>query len=69
MVADKLNLILSHKHVSKVKLAKYLGMSPQSLSNKFFRDSFSVQDLVTILDFLDCKLVIESDPDTRIVIE
>lgn len=68
MVAEKLNYIMREKHITKLALAKHLGMLPQSLSNKFLRDSFSTQDLVTILDFLDCQLVIESKPDIKIVL-
>ena len=67
MVSEKLNRIMKEKHITKSNLADHLGMLPQSLSNKFLRDSFSVSDLVTILDFLGCQLVIESKPDTKIV--
>lgn len=39
-------------------LARHLGMSRQALSNKFYRDSFSGEDLLKIASFLDCKLAL-----------
>lgn len=68
MIASKIKSIMKDKHITNVQLAKYLGMSPQSLSNKFYRDSFSSQDLITILDYLDCELVILSKPDIRVIL-
>lgn len=68
MIANKIKSIMKDKHITNVQLAKHLGMSPQSLSNKFYRDSFSTQDLIIILDYLDCELVIVSKPDTKIVL-
>lgn len=68
MIANKIKSIMKDKHITNIQLAKHLGMSPQSLSNKFYRDSFSTQDLIIILDYLDCELVILSKPDTRIVL-
>lgn len=68
MIANKIKSIMKDKHITNVQLAKHLGMSPQSLSNKFYRDSFSTQDLIVILDYLDCELVILSKPDTRVVL-
>lgn len=66
MVSQKLKYIMKSKGVTNIQVAKHLGMSPQSFSNKLFRDSFSVQDLVAILDFLGCRLIIESEPDILI---
>lgn len=68
MIASKIKSIMKDKHITNVQLAKHLGMSPQSLSNKFYRDSFSSQDLITILDYLDCELVILSKPDMRVIL-
>lgn len=66
MISDKIKTIMKEKHITNIQLAAHLGMSPQSLSNKFYRDSFSVQDLITILDFMDCKLIIEPKPHSSI---
>lgn len=68
MITDKIKLIMKNKGVTNIQLANHLNMSPQSLSNKFYRDSFSVQDLIEILDFLECKLIIVPKPNIEIVL-
>lgn len=68
MIANKIKSIMKDKHITNTQLAKHLGISPQSLSNKFYRDSFSTQDLIIILDYLNCELVILSKPDTRVIL-
>lgn len=45
-----------------------MGVKPQSVTNKFARDSWSVQDFVSVMDFLDCQVVIEPKPDMKILI-
>ena len=67
MVSDKIKMILKQKGVKVSQLAEYMNVKPQSETNKFSRDSWSVQDLISVLDFLDCQLVIESKPDTKIM--
>ena len=67
MVSDKIKMILKQKSVKVSQLAEYMNVKPQSVTNKFSRDSWSVQDLISVLDFLDCQLVIESKPDTKIM--
>ena len=67
MVSDKIKMILKQKGVKVSQLAEYMNVKPQSVTNKFARDSWSVQDLISVLDFLDCQLVIESKPDTKIM--
>lgn len=68
MTSRKIRSIMIQKNISIAQLAKNLGILPQSLSNKFYRNTFTVKELITILDYLDCKLVIESGDDTRIVL-
>ena len=67
MVSDKIKMILKQKGVKVSQLAEYMNVKPQSVTNKFSRDSWSVQDLISVLDFLDCQLVIESKSDTKIM--
>lgn len=63
MVSKKIKQIMKYKKVTTVQLAEHLDMLPQSLSNKFSRDSISLKEAIDILDFLGCKLVIELEPD------
>lgn len=67
MVSDKIKQVMKEKGIKVNQLADYMGVKPQSVTNKFARDSWSVQDLISILDFLGCQLVIEYKPDTKIV--
>ena len=67
MVGDKIKQIMREKGVRVNDLAQYMGVKPQSVTNKFARDSWSTQDLISVLDFLDCQLVVEYKPDTKVV--
>ncbi len=64
MVSKKIKQIMKYKKITTVELAEHLGMLPQSLSNKFSRDSISLKEAIDILEFLGCKLVVELDPDS-----
>ena len=66
MVSDKIKQIMKMKKVTNVQLANHLGMHPQSLANKFSRGSISADELIQILDFLECQLIIEPKPDVLI---
>ena len=63
MASKKIKQIMKYKKVTTVQLAEHLGMLPQSLSNKFSRDSISLKEAIDILDFLGCKLIVELEPD------
>lgn len=68
MISKKIKEIMKEKHVTNVKLAKYLGISPQSLTNKFYRGSISIPELIIILDYLGCELAIITKPDTLVML-
>ncbi len=68
MVSNKIRSIMKDKNISNKQLAEYLGIQLQSLHNKFYRNTFTVSELIKILDFLNCNLVIESKPDTKIIL-
>jgi DNA-binding Xre family transcriptional regulator len=48
--------ILTERDMSVKQLAKALDMTPQNMSNKLFRDSFSFKDFVKIADILNCDV-------------
>ena len=58
---DEVKAMIKLKGKNLADLATYLGMSRQALSNKFYRDSFSGEDLLKIARFLDCKLAFLDD--------
>jgi transcriptional regulator with XRE-family HTH domain len=67
-VSDKVKALLKLRGKSNSGLAEYLGISVQALSNKFYRDSYSGDDLVKIAAFLGCELAFIVDNSTRIAL-
>lgn len=66
MVSKKIKRVMKLKKITNVQLAEHLGILPQSLANKFSRDSISVSELIDMLDFMGCRLTIELEPDMNI---
>lgn len=67
-VTDKVKALLSIKGKKNIELAAHLGISPQSMQNKFNRGSFSAEDLIKISEFTDCTLVFEVDGFQKIIL-
>ena len=55
-ISDKVKALLKLQGKNNKGLAEYLGISDQALSNKFYRDSYSGEDLINIAEFLECEL-------------
>lgn len=53
----------SGKNLTQNDLAKVLGMTKQSFSNKMQRDTFTVNDAVKIAEFLNMQIVINGDKE------
>lgn len=63
MVSDIIKTIMRSKGLNNIQMAKMLNIKTQSFSNKLFRDSYTVDELIKILDILDCKLIIQHNSD------
>lgn len=68
-VTDKIKALLSLRGVKQTELAKHLGITPQSMRNKFARGSFSAEDLIKIADYLSCSLQFVVDEKQRIIFD
>lgn len=68
-VTEKIKALLSMKGKKNIELATYLGISPQSMQNKFNRGSFSAEDLIKISAFTDCTLAFEVDGFQKIILD
>ena len=68
-VSSKIKAVLNIKGKDHKQLADFLKISSQALSNKFYRDSFSAEDLIKIADFLDCGLAFIIDDAQRVVLD
>ena len=55
-ISDKVKALLKLQGKNNKGLAEYLGISDQALSNKFYRDSYSGEDLIKIAAYLECEL-------------
>ena len=49
------------KSLTQNDLARVLGMTKQSFSNKMQRDTFTVEDMIKISEFLDMKIVLKGE--------
>lgn len=63
MVSDVIKEIMKSKGLNNIQMAQFLGIKTQSFANKLFRDSYTVEELIRILDMLDCKLIIQPNPN------
>ena len=55
-ISDKVKALLKLQGKNNKGLAEHLGISDQALSNKFYRDSYSGEDLIKIAAYLECEL-------------
>ena len=55
-ISAKIKALLAVSSKEHAQLAQSLGISKQALSNKFYRDSFSGEDLIKIATFVNCTL-------------
>lgn len=66
-ITDKVKAAMVVRGKKNKELAKYLGITDQSLSNKFNRGSFSAEDLIKIANFTGAALTLEFDDGNKIV--
>jgi DNA-binding Xre family transcriptional regulator len=57
MAATKIiKQLLLERGLTSKDLADKLGILPQSMSNKLYRDNFSFEEVVKIADYLNCDV-------------
>lgn len=56
--AKAIKHLMVEKNISVKELATMLEITPQSMSNKLYRDSFSYAEVVRIADLLNCEVKI-----------
>lgn len=65
-ITDKVKAAMAVSGKENKELAEYLGITNQSLSNKFNRGSFSTEDMIRIADFTGSVLNLEFEDRTKI---
>jgi len=57
MAATKIiKQLLLERGLTSKDLADKLGILPQSMSNKLYRDNFSFEEVIEIADYLNCDV-------------
>ena len=54
-ISEQIRVLCVRSNISLAELARRIGSSPQSLSAKMKRESFTVSDLEVIADAVDAK--------------
>jgi len=68
-ISKKIKALINLKNKDLEGLANTLGISKQALSNKFYRDSFSADDLIKTAEYLGCDLAFIIDYTQRVVLD
>lgn len=68
-ISKKIKVLINLKNKDLEGLANTLGISKQALSNKFYRDSFSADDLIKTAEYLGCDLAFIIDDTQRVVLD
>ena len=61
--------LLAIRGIKQIDLAAHFGMSKQTMSNKFARNSWFATDLVKAANFCGCKLAFILPDGQQIIIE
>lgn len=56
-ISDEIRVLCARLNISTAELARRLGCSPQNLSSKLSRQSFSIRDLEQIADVTGTSFV------------
>lgn len=56
-ISDEIRMLCARLNISTAELARRLGCSPQNLSSKLRRQSFSINDLEQIADVTGAKFI------------
>lgn len=56
-ISEQIKVLCVRSNISSAELARRLGISPQSLSGKMKRESFTVSDLDAIADAVGAKFI------------
>lgn len=68
-IAAKIKGLLASSGKDNAGLAQALGISSQALSNKFYRGSFSVNDLLIVAEYTGYELMFVSANGSRVVLD
>lgn len=68
-IASKVKGLLASQEKDLAGLASAFGISKQALSNKFYRNSFSAEDLLTVAEYTGCELAFLTSDGSKTVLD
>ncbi len=68
-ISNTVKGLLAIRGIKQIDLAIHFGMSKQTMSNKFARNSWFASDLVKVADFCGCKVAFILPDGQQIIIE
>ena len=68
-VADKVKSIMALKGIKSKDLAAMLDLGAEAMRSKFYRDSFSVEDLIRICDALEVQIALVIDDKNQLYLD
>lgn len=67
-VSSAIRMAVAKKGMNQATLAKSWGVSAQAINNKFYRDSWSAEDLLKVADITGGKLMLVYPDGQQILI-
>ncbi len=68
-ISSKIKALLNLTGKDHAGLALCLGISNQALSNKFYRNSFSADDLIKVSEYINCPLAFIANGETKVILD
>lgn len=59
-VNSVIKTVMKYHGVTQSDVARLFGTTPQAIYNKFRRGSWDISEVVTLLESMDCSLVVKS---------
>ena len=59
-VNEVIKAVMKHNHVSQADVARFFNVSPQSVNNKFRRGTWDLSEVIQLLEYMHCSLVVKS---------
>lgn len=64
-VNEVLKKVMKDHDVTQVEIANLFGVSSQAVNNKFKRGTWNADEVVKVLEYMNCRVIIESGDIVR----
>lgn len=66
-INEVIKTVMREHNMTQTEMARVLGVSPQAINNRFRSGAWNIDEVVKVLEAMNCKLVIESGTIKRYV--